>query len=67
MKPQTYHAKAVNFLIIPSPTMQKDPRVWRDPDTFDPSRFLVEDEDDPKKVRADMLHLASFGGGASML
>jgi cytochrome P450 len=37
-----------------------------DPETFDPSRFLVKDEDDPKKVHADMLHLVSFGGGASM-
>jgi hypothetical protein len=65
-KSQTYHIKAGNFLIIPAATMQKDPRVWVDPETFDPSRFLVKDEDDPKKVHADMLHLVSFGGGASM-
>ena len=65
-KPQTYHVKAGNFLIIPAGTMQKDPRVWRDPGTFDPTRFLVQDEEDPEKVRADMLHLVSFGGGASM-
>jgi len=62
VKPQTYHVKAGNFLIIPSVTMRKDLRVWKDPDTFDPSRFLVKNEDDPKKVRADI----SFGGGASM-
>ena len=65
-KPQTYHVKAGNFLVIPAATMQKDPRVWRDPETFDPTRFLVQDEEDPKKVRAEMLHLVSFGGGASM-
>jgi hypothetical protein len=45
VKPQTYHIKAGSFLIIPAKTMQKDPRVWKDPNTFDPRRFLVEDKD----------------------
>jgi cytochrome P450 len=46
--------------------MQKDPRVWKDPENFDPGRFLVQDEDSPNKLRADLLHLNPFGGGASM-
>lgn len=64
--PQTYTVKAGNFLIIPAAKMQKDRRVWPDPDRFDPGRFLVRDDDSPKKLRADLLHLNPFGGGASM-
>ena len=66
-KPQTYRVEAGTFLIIPAGTMQKDPRVWSEPERFDPARFLVQDDvDDAKTVRADMRHLVSFGGGGSM-
>lgn len=46
--------------------MQMDPRLWKDPTTFDPYRFLVEDENDPGKMRAEMGLLSSFGGGTSI-
>lgn len=40
--------------------------MWPNPETFDPTRFLVQDDEIPKGVRADLLHLNPFGGGASM-
>lgn len=65
-RPQTYTVKAGNFLILPTGKMHMDRRVWPAPDKFDPGRFVVRDDDSPKKVRADLLHLNPFGGGASM-
>lgn len=64
--PQTYNVAAGNFLAIAHATMQMDPRLWKDPGTFDPGRFLVPDEDAPGKKRADMLNLNAFGGGSTV-
>jgi hypothetical protein len=63
---QTYHIPAGSFLVIPHATMQMDPRLWEHPSSFSPERFLVADEKDPKKFRADMRHLNAFGGGPSV-
>ncbi|OCL03495.1 cytochrome P450 [Glonium stellatum] len=65
-KPQTYHVKAGTFLVIPHATMQMDPRLWSNPDIFNPSRFLVPDNENGMKMRADPRHLNAFGGGQSM-
>lgn len=46
--------------------MQMDPRIWERPTEFNPSRFLVPDEKDPKKMHAEMGHLHAFGGGTSI-
>ena len=43
-----------------------DPRLWKNPATLDPSRFLVADEKEAKKFRADMLHSTPFGGAHSV-
>lgn len=65
-RPQTYHIKAGDFLVIPEATLQTDPRLWKDPSVFNPERYIVPDEKDPKKTKADSLHLFAFGGGHSV-
>ena len=64
--PQTYHIKAGDFLVIPGATLQTDPRLWKDPSAFNPERYIIPDEKDPKKVKVDSLHLFAFGGGHSV-
>ncbi|PVH84582.1 cytochrome P450 [Cadophora sp. DSE1049] len=64
--PQTYHIAKGNFLVIPHAVMQMDPRIWDQPTEFNPHRFLVPDETSPDKMRAEMGHLHSFGGGTSV-
>jgi cytochrome P450 len=64
--PQTYHISTGDFLVIPHETMQTDPRLWKEPAVFDPYRFIVPDERNPGKIRADSLHLNTFGGGPSV-
>lgn len=63
---QTYHIKKGDFLVIPEATLQTDPRLWKEPSKFKPERFLIPDEKDPKKMKADSLHLFAFGGGHSV-
>lgn len=65
-RPQKYHVKAGDFLVIPEATLQMDDRLWKDPSVFKPERYLVLDEKDPKKITVDMLHLFAFGGGHSV-
>ncbi|KUJ18102.1 cytochrome P450 [Mollisia scopiformis] len=65
-RPQTYHIKTGDFLIIPEATLQTDPRLWKDPSVFWPERYLVPDEKDPQKTKVDSLHLFAFGGGPSV-
>lgn len=65
-RPQKYHVKAGEFLVIPEATLQMDERLWKEPSVFRPERFLVPDEKDPKKTAVDMLHLFPFGGGHSV-
>jgi hypothetical protein len=63
---QTYHVAAGSFLVIPHATMQMDPRLWDNPASFCPERFLVTDEKNPEIMKADMRHLNAFGGGHSI-
>jgi hypothetical protein len=60
---QTYHISTGSFLVIPHATMQMDPRLWENPSSFAPERFLVADEKVSQKLRLDMRHLNAFGGG----
>ena len=60
---QTYRVPAGSFLVIPHATMQMDPRLWENPSSFAPERFLLADEKGSQKLRADMRHLNAFGGG----
>ena len=46
--------------------MQMDPRLWPNPENFDPSRFLVPDDENETQMRADPRHLNAFGGGQSI-
>ena len=62
-RPQTYHIPQGDYLIIPHATMQTDPRLWKDPERFDHTRFLVEGE---KGLSADIGNLNPFGGGYSV-
>ncbi|KAF8863494.1 cytochrome P450 [Acephala macrosclerotiorum] len=65
-RPQKYHVKAGDFLVIPEATLQMDERLWEEPSVFKPGRYLVPDEQDPKKTTVDILHLFAFGGGHSV-
>ncbi|KAL2073347.1 hypothetical protein VTL71DRAFT_10671 [Oculimacula yallundae] len=64
--PQTYHISKGNFLVIPHAVMQTDARIWDQPNSFNPHRFLVPDDQDPKKMHAEQGHLHAFGGGTSI-
>ena len=50
----------------PHGTMQMDPRLWSNPENFDPSRFLVPGDENKTQMRADPRHLNAFGGGQSI-
>jgi len=63
---QCYHIDAGSYLIIPACHLQLDPRLWKDPDQFDPERFLVVDKKALGKVRVDMKHWYPFGGGTTV-
>lgn len=63
---QTYQVSAGSYLVIPHATMQMDPRLWQNPASFSPERFLVIDEKNPEILKADMRHLNAFGGGYSV-
>ncbi len=62
-RPQSYHIPAGSVLAISNGTMQQDPRLFPDPQTFDPNRFLFPCDDDPSKKQAVMKNLTTFGGG----
>ena len=62
-QPQSYRIPAGSVLVISNGTMQQDPRLFPDPHTFDPNRFLFPCEDDPSKKQALMKNLNCFGGG----
>jgi cytochrome P450 len=65
-RPQTYHIRKGDFLVIPHATMQMDPRLWKDPAKFDHTRFLVRDEKAEGGLKADIGNLNAFGGGHSV-
>jgi cytochrome P450 len=37
-RPQTYHVKTGDFLVIPEATLQTDPRLWKDSSVFNLGR-----------------------------
>ena len=61
--PQSYHIPAGSMLAISNGTMQQDPRIFPNPNEFDPNRFIIASEDDPLKKQAVMKNLTTFGGG----
>lgn len=78
-QPQSYSITKDTFLARPHGTMQKDPRLWEHPERFDPSRFLVADDDSekveqeaaldgrrPSRVYADYRYLNPWSGGTTM-
>lgn len=62
-RPHSYHIPAGSLLAISNGTMQQDPRLFPEPQMFDPNRFLFPSEDDPSKMHAVMRNLNTFGGG----
>ena len=62
-QPQSYRIPAGSVIALSNGTMQQDPRLFSEPHTFDPNRFLFPREDDPSKKQALMKNLNSFGGG----
>ena len=62
-RPQSYHIPAGSVLAISNGTMQQDPRLYPEPQLFDPNRFLFPRKDDPWKKDAVMKNLNTFGGG----
>ena len=60
-KPQAYTIPAGSTLVLANGTMQKDARIFAEPELFNPARFLEEGPDG--KVRAHMRNLHTFGGG----
>ncbi|PYH94733.1 cytochrome P450 [Aspergillus ellipticus CBS 707.79] len=65
--PRSYTLKAGNVVSIHNGATQKDPRLWDNPEGFNPRRFIVPDPRDRTRERAEMFRqLYSFGGGYSM-
>ena len=62
-RPQSYQIPAGSVLAISNGTMQQDPRLFPEPQIFDPNRFLFPCKDDPWKKDAVMKNLNTFGGG----
>jgi hypothetical protein len=60
-KPQSYTIPAGSTLVLSNGTMQMDARIFAEPETFNPARFLEEGADGT--VRAQMRNLHTFGGG----
>ncbi|PWY88392.1 cytochrome P450 [Aspergillus heteromorphus CBS 117.55] len=65
--PRSYTLKAGNVVCIHNGATQKDPKLWENPEEFNPRRFIVQDSRDKTTEKAEMFrHLYSFGGGYSM-
>lgn len=60
-KAQSYTIPAGSTLVLASGHMQRDPRIFPEPDKFDPQRFIEVLEDGTQ--RAHMKNLHTFGGG----
>lgn len=72
---QSYSIAKGTFLAIPHGTMQADPRLWKSPERFDPTRFLTVNDKEKEEtaveswrpgVRADPRYLNPWGGGTTM-
>lgn len=62
-RPQSYRIPAGSTLVLGNGTMQQDPRIFEDPDQFQPQRFIDEEGKDGS-VRVNMKNLHTFGGGS---
>lgn len=64
-QPRSYHFRKGDILVVPNGAHQMDPRYHKNPDKFDPHRFIVKDPE-TGKVSTEMGTIRPFGGGASM-
>lgn len=60
-KAQSYTIPAGSTLVLANGHMQRDPRIFPEPDKFDPQRFIEILTDGTR--RANMRNLHTFGGG----
>lgn len=60
-KAQSYTIPAGSTLVLATGHMQRDPRIFPEPDKFDPQRFIEVLGDGTR--RANMKNLHTFGGG----
>ena len=66
-EPQTYFIPKGQYIAAPSGLHQMDPRYWHQPHTFQPRRFMEQDEKQPEKwTTPDMKTMRPFGGGSTM-
>jgi len=65
-EPRTYRIPKGEIVWLPHAVHQRDSRYWKDPDTFNPRRFWVVDEKDPKKIEVDYRTLKVWGGGPTV-
>ena len=65
-QPNSFKLPKGQFLCIPNGVHQKDARYWKDPEMFNPRRFIVTDEKDPSKSTVDLGTMRVWGGGPTM-
>lgn len=62
--PAAFVIRKGEYITIPHDLHMKDPKYFKDPEKFDPERFLVHDEDDT--LSTNMGTIRPYGGGPSM-
>jgi cytochrome P450 len=62
--PNSFFLKKGEYITIPHDLHMRDPRYFKDPEKFDPERFLVRGEDGSLSIEIGTMR--PYGGGPSM-